>query len=423
MNIVIVGLGQYFQEIESNLLLGNKVVCYIDNNKEKQKSVINGKQVLSPYKINGNNIDYFIIASFSYESIREQLINIGIDENKIISYFDDALDFYAYREIFQCEKAIVHSMQRKISFLNMKIQKLKSDNEIILDHFTYEIADKIRKGEILLPQISSIEETLRKIAEEHMSISRYGDGEFQIILGHAKDKYQDNNKLLSDRLCEILVSNLDNHIVGLADDYGSVDIYGEKTRNDIRKYMTETKRRQHYQFIDMNKQYYNAYISRPYVYYPKEKYNESGERFDKLKLIWKDRDIVIIEGEKTRMGVGNDLFSETKSVERILAPSENAFSVYDRILQSVLYNVDKDKQILIALGPTATVLAYDLALYGYWAIDLGHVDLEYEWYLRGKGKCYIPYKYNNEVIGGNIVADIKDKEYEKTIIDIIKMDL
>jgi hypothetical protein len=40
---------------------------------------------------------------------------------------------------------------------------------------------------------------------------------------------------------------------------------------------------------------------------------------------------------------------------------------------------DKNILILISLGPTATVLAYDLAKLGYWAIDIGHIDNEYEW--------------------------------------------
>jgi hypothetical protein len=37
-----------------------------------------------------------------------------------------------------------------------------------------------------------------------------------------------------------------------------------------------------------------------------------------------------------------------------------------------------DKLILIALGPTATVLAYDLAKKGYQAIDIGHLPSCYE---------------------------------------------
>ena len=39
--------------------------------------------------------------------------------------------------------------------------------------------------------------------------------------------------------------------------------------------------------------------------------------------------------------------------------------------------------ILLALGPTATVMAYNLAQKGYQAIDIGHIDIEYEWYRMG----------------------------------------
>lgn len=32
-----------------------------------------------------------------------------------------------------------------------------------------------------------------------------------------------------------------------------------------------------------------------------------------MKAIWKDRDVVFIEGEKSRLGVGNDLFDNVKA--------------------------------------------------------------------------------------------------------------
>ncbi|MBU4465609.1 MAG: DUF1792 domain-containing protein, partial [Actinobacteria bacterium] len=36
------------------------------------------------------------------------------------------------------------------------------------------------------------------------------------------------------------------------------------------------------------------------------------------------------------------------------------------------------------LGPTATVLAYDLHRAGYRALDLGHIAKSYDWWLRGR---------------------------------------
>lgn len=124
---------------------------------------------------------------------------------------------------------------------------------------------------------------------------------------------------------------------------------------------------------------------------------------------------MFIEGDRTRMGVGNDLFSNAGSIERIIAPNEDAFDVYEGIYKAAL-TYGKDRLILIALGPTATVLAYDLAKAGYWALDIGHLDLEYEWYLKGRGYSYIPHKYNNEMLGDTHVTEVTQPNYAASIL-------
>ena len=66
---------------------------------------------------------------------------------------------------------------------------------------------------------------------------------------------------------------------------------------------------------------------------------------------------------------------------------------------------------------TATVLAYDLAKLGYWAIDLGHLDLEYEWFLSGKTERFaVKGKFTNEVTDGNLVDSCNDPVYKSQII-------
>ena len=80
----------------------------------------------------------------------------------------------------------------------------------------------------------------------------------------------------------------------------------------------------------------------------------------------------------TGLGVGNDLFGNAGSIQRILAPAENAFSKYPQILDACMEQPE-DSLFLLALGPTATVLASDLCKAGRQAVDIGHVDLEYEW--------------------------------------------
>ena len=129
--------------------------------------------------------------------------------------------------------------------------------------------------------------------------------------------------------------------------------------------------------------------------------------------------LLIVEGAQTRMGMGNDLFQGAKSIKRILCPSENAYSKYNEILESCL-ECPRNFLVIIALGATATVLAYDLAKNGFQALDLGHVDLEYEWYTRkAEKKIKIKNKFDKEINDCEVVSE-KDTEYEKSILKIIE---
>ena len=78
---------------------------------------------------------------------------------------------------------------------------------------------------------------------------------------------------------------------------------------------------------------------------------------------------------------------------------------------------DKSTLILIALGPTASVLAYDLTKNKYQAVDIGHTDIEYEHFLRkANTSIIIPFKYYSEVRGGTKnIKNIQDKNYYNQI--------
>ena len=74
------------------------------------------------------------------------------------------------------------------------------------------------------------------------------------------------------------------------------------------------------------------------------------------------------------------------------------------------------------MGPTATILAYDLHKLGYQSIDIGHVDIEYEWFLRNcTSKIPIVNKYVNEATGRKYkYKRTDDTKYYSQIIGIIK---
>ena len=137
------------------------------------------------------------------------------------------------------------------------------------------------------------------------------------------------------------------------------------------------------------------------------------------KKIWKDRNVVFVEGELTRMGVGNDLFDGVSSVQRILCPAKNAWNKYSEILATILeLNLNENTLFILALGPTATVLAYDLTKAGYQALDLGHLDVQYEYSLRNANFIStLERKYVNENTAGREVSDsIIDADYQNSVI-------
>lgn len=415
--IVIAGCGQYTQIVENSLCHNIDIVFYLDNDEKKIGTILNGKQINSPYSISYSEVDYIIIAAYDYCVLKNQLIDLGFPENKIIAFFDVDIDFSKYNEIFDFVKSGQAFAQCHIKRLQIELKKRVS---YIYRNSIYENYDYCKKHDVFLPEICSVKMTVDKIVDEKCSVSRYGDGEFEIVIeGGAGAAYQKYDYEMSLRLREILKSRVDGHLVALADDYGCMEDYSESAKEAIREYMSEEKRQMHYRYIDFNKTYYNAYISRPYVIYPLDKIEEAKDRFMNLKRIWNDKDIVFIEGSKTRSGIGNDLFSNAKSIKRIIAPNTDAYDKYNDILNSAIH-VDKDSLILIALGPTATVLAYDLAVMGYWAIDIGHLDLEYEWFMRGKGFSYVRNKSNNEVMGDTVTVDEVNPEYFDTIIDRIE---
>jgi len=115
--------------------------------------------------------------------------------------------------------------------------------------------------------------------------------------------------------------------------------------------------------------------------------------------------------------MGNDLFASAASLSRILGPVRNAFERYDELLKQATRH-PKNVLYLLALGPTATVLAFDLARDGYQALDIGHIDIEYEWFLRRvSDKVPIRGKYVNEARGGHRVDDrFADSDYRRQVV-------
>lgn len=311
----------------------------------------------------------------------------------------------------------IDNMQREMSQAFDAISQLSVNQYAMncsVNNLKYELFDDMERPQY--PIVESGDKAIELIINEGKSLSRFGDGEFAVIAGDDRQKFQRADAGLGARLKEVLTTKDDNVLVCVADTYGDLSKYNDDCRYNIRAYMTDKVRKEHYELLDMSRVYYDTYLTRPYASYLDNNTDAPKKRFANLRRIWEGRELLIIEGEKTRMGVGNDLFDNAKDIKRILGPAVDAFDRYDDILAKALEQ-DKSRLVLIAMGATATVLAYDLSKAGFQALDIGHIDIEYEWMLAGKGrKTEVKNKYNNEVAGGDVVDDINDPVYESQIV-------
>ena len=260
-------------------------------------------------------------------------------------------------------------------------------------------------------------DTIKYIVKNKVSVSRFGDGELALMTGHDTG-FQIYSDEIGEKLKLILKSRLNNHITCLPYpwkdlrrlNYSAFEYWSSWLLHHLEKYVT---------FFDLRKQYYDTNFTRFYIDYRNN--NNAQVIVPYIKDIWDGRDICLIEGEFSKLGVGNDLFDNARSVRRIICPSTNAYGKYAQILNAIRQiTPQQNSVILIALGMTATCLAYDFAKEGYWAIDIGHVDIEYEWYrMNAKGRVPIPGKYVAETKEKIVGGDISDELYESQIIERI----
>ena len=245
-------------------------------------------------------------------------------------------------------------------------------------HFWYAPVGYILYSRWEKPEVETLEETMHKLVDEKASICRYGDGEF-CVAGGGGICFQKSSALLAKRLNDILRSDNDNILIAIPDVFGDLSKFSDFTNSYWAEYRYRNIKILK-SLLSSHRKYSNSFITRFSTDYREDRTNVLIPFYRQL---FKDKVVYIVEGDKSRVGVGNDLLSGAAAIYRILAPAENAFSYYDEILQSCKSIIPKNALVVIALGPTATVLAYDLAKIGYHALDLGHFGEQYECHIHG----------------------------------------
>lgn len=397
--IYIWGAGKFLEYIYPTI---NREMCLIegiiDGDITKQGMLWDSEvMIYSPQRLCEQDFDYIIISTIKYEEIETECRRLNIPENKVISYWKDSRSEGLFES--RPQRIIKECNGRKIL-----------ENRLESAPYEWGLRD--------VPQIKSGEELLKKIIIDKSSLSRFGDGEFDTMRGKARPWFQEYSTSLKDRLIEVINSDIPSLNIAIAENFSHMERYKEEAADLIRNFMAHGTRDEIMNFLVPGKIYYDAYVSRPYIIY---KSKENAKKiFDLFKNIWKDRNLLLVEGQYGRMGIGNDLLSGAKSVKRIICPSTNVWNYYDEILDQIENIVRADDLICISLGPTATVLAFDLARKGFQALDIGQLDNEYEWFIRNvESRVPIPGKMVAEVSENVDLDQFKSMEYSTQIVSKI----
>ena len=391
------GAGFWADYVYENIKCNCRVLGLIDSDITKQgKGWKYNLNIFMPEHLQLATFDYLVITIQKYNEVLKICMKFGIPKEKIIVYWRDGEG----RDIFENRSV-------KIANLEWKIKRY----ECRLNNFPYEY------GVEKTPVIHSSVELLNRIITTGVSLSRFGDGEFELMLERERPWFQSVNLELAERLRQIISADeVENIIVAIADDFGCLEKYTEEAADGIRMYMTPEKRKSIMKFIDMTRKYYDAYVTRPYLIYKDRKNAENI--FLLFKKIWDGRSIVLVEGENAGIGIGNDLFSNVIEIKRILCPQQNAWNKYREIMEGIHSVAKPGELVCVSLGPTATVITYDLAKEGIQAIDIGQLDNEYEWVIRNaENRMQIPGKMTAEVNQKCEYYAVKNSEY---LLQVVK---
>lgn len=301
----------------------------------------------------------------------------------------------------------------KNNFKSFKIIKI-----ISLIKRDYVLKKEIKNKKLpFTPKVLDSQESLKIILKDNLSVGRFGDGEIRWLL-NIESPYKTFEKIspkLTKRLEEVLHSNISGFKVAIPPIFNDDGNRTLQNKVDYESLILE-EGEDFLTHLNRDTTYLSTELSGgPYV---ELDFKKSKETYKLFKKIWENKNLLIVEGRSTKLGMTNDLLDNAKSIKRIECPSVNAFESYETIYGEVENNLSNIDLVLCLLGPTATVLAYDICKnFSVQALDLGHVGNNYDNFLKwGNQKS----KYiNSEVIPTRDLNEIEEKKFKKQVISNI----
>jgi hypothetical protein len=216
-----------------------------------------------------------------------------------------------------------------------------------------------------------LHETLNRAVQDRLSIARFGDGELWLALAPSSGlSFQRNSPELNRDLRALLRGDGIDGVPVLVCIPGLSSSY---YRHYWAKYWSLVR-----PLLNPGMHYGNTSVSREAMF-------RGGAEAGRLawRNVWAGRDVCYVTGRGSRFDPIPELFDNVASERHIYSEPRNAYSDLPRLIEEIEGSIPRETLILISLGPTATLLAAELARRGFWAIDLGHVTSAYRSVVHG----------------------------------------
>ncbi len=142
MKIILFGIGKYIDAVEDLLQEEVEILCYVDNDMEKQMVRRKDKEVRLLQECSGMHFDYIVITAFYYQSIEKQLLENGYSGEQIIPFFQENFPFEDYNAVFKPIQSFRYSMECR---LKLYMAQMERRQKLFYENFIYEMADRARK--------------------------------------------------------------------------------------------------------------------------------------------------------------------------------------------------------------------------------------------------------------------------------------
>ena len=139
-------------------------------------------------------------------------------------------------------KRLIRGQKQRLEWVEMNQQ----DNVHFQENISYELRALLQQPQegTYFPRILPGEAAIEEIVGHGKSLARFGDGEFAAIAGRLRHRFQSQrDAALQERLKEVLQSEDENLLLGIADNYGSLEKYTAQAKREIRAYLHCLQRR------------------------------------------------------------------------------------------------------------------------------------------------------------------------------------